>query len=183
MRRASRCRRSISSQVGEIYFVRDGHHRVSVLAALGRTDIDAYVTEVITRVDAERAINAHRPAAQEPRARVLRAGAAARGRAREIDAVGSVGLRGARPRASRRGDFGRCGPRRAARPQDDRRTVAGDRVPPGGRDAARGGPDRRPDRDRGLHAHRRRALQAAAHAHMERRRPPAGGRGQRRERR
>ncbi len=43
-------------RVGEIYFVRDGHHRVSVSRALGRTDIDAYVTEVVTRVDASRAI-------------------------------------------------------------------------------------------------------------------------------
>jgi hypothetical protein len=39
-------------KVGELYFVRDGHHRVSVAAALGRSDIDAYVTEVVTRVDA-----------------------------------------------------------------------------------------------------------------------------------
>jgi hypothetical protein len=39
-------------RVGELYFVRDGHHRVSVAAALGRIDIDAYVTEVVTRVDA-----------------------------------------------------------------------------------------------------------------------------------
>jgi hypothetical protein len=30
--------------------VRDGHHRVSVAKSLGRTDIDAYVTEVNTRV-------------------------------------------------------------------------------------------------------------------------------------
>ena len=29
-------------RIGEIYFVRDGHHRVSVARALGRTDIDAY---------------------------------------------------------------------------------------------------------------------------------------------
>jgi hypothetical protein len=43
-------------KIGEIYFVRDGHHRVSVSRALGRTDIDAYVTEVITRVGADRAI-------------------------------------------------------------------------------------------------------------------------------
>lgn len=43
-------------KVGEIYFVRDGHHRVSVASALGRTDIDAYVTEVVTRVDAGGAI-------------------------------------------------------------------------------------------------------------------------------
>jgi hypothetical protein len=43
-------------QVGELYFVRDGHHRVSVARALARTDIDAYVTEVVTRIDAGRAI-------------------------------------------------------------------------------------------------------------------------------
>jgi hypothetical protein len=43
-------------KVGEIYFVRDGHNRISVARALGRTDIDAYVTEVVTRVDADRAI-------------------------------------------------------------------------------------------------------------------------------
>jgi hypothetical protein len=43
-------------RVGELYFVRDGHHRVSVARALGRADIDAYVTEVVTRVDAGRAM-------------------------------------------------------------------------------------------------------------------------------
>jgi hypothetical protein len=43
-------------RIGEIYFVRDGHHRVSVSRALGRTDIDAYVTEVITRVGVDRTI-------------------------------------------------------------------------------------------------------------------------------
>ncbi len=43
-------------KLGEIYFVRDGHHRVSVACALGRTDIDAYVTEVVTRVSADRTI-------------------------------------------------------------------------------------------------------------------------------
>jgi ParB-like nuclease domain len=43
-------------RIGEIYFVRDGHHRVSVARALGRTDIDAYVTEVVTKVGAEQAI-------------------------------------------------------------------------------------------------------------------------------
>lgn len=40
-------------KVGEIYFVRDGHHRVSVASALGLDDIDAYVTEVVTELDAE----------------------------------------------------------------------------------------------------------------------------------
>jgi hypothetical protein len=39
-------------QIGEIYFVRDGHHRISVARALGRTDIDAIITEVHTRVGA-----------------------------------------------------------------------------------------------------------------------------------
>jgi hypothetical protein len=43
-------------RVGQIYFVRDGHHRVSVARALGRTDIDANVTEVVTRIDAQQAI-------------------------------------------------------------------------------------------------------------------------------
>ena len=43
-------------RIGQIYFVRDGHHRVSVARALGRGDIDAMVTEVVTRVGAERAI-------------------------------------------------------------------------------------------------------------------------------
>jgi hypothetical protein len=43
-------------RIGQIYFVRDGHHRVSVGRALGHTDINADVTEVVTRVGAERAI-------------------------------------------------------------------------------------------------------------------------------
>jgi hypothetical protein len=43
-------------RVGEIYFVRDGHHRVSVARALGRTDIDGYVTDVVTGVGADRTI-------------------------------------------------------------------------------------------------------------------------------
>ncbi|WP_051324257.1 ParB N-terminal domain-containing protein [Candidatus Solirubrobacter pratensis] len=37
-------------QVGDLYFVRDGHHRVSVAKSLGHEDIDAYVTEVTTRL-------------------------------------------------------------------------------------------------------------------------------------
>jgi hypothetical protein len=38
-------------QIGELYFVRDGHHRVSVAKSQGRKDIDAYVTEVMTRLE------------------------------------------------------------------------------------------------------------------------------------
>jgi hypothetical protein len=40
-------------RVGDIHFVRDGHHRVSVARALGRDMIDAYVVEVVTRVSAQ----------------------------------------------------------------------------------------------------------------------------------
>ncbi|MDQ4096724.1 MAG: chromosome partitioning protein ParB [Actinomycetota bacterium] len=36
-------------RVGELHFVKDGHHRVSVAGALGRDTIDAYVNEIITR--------------------------------------------------------------------------------------------------------------------------------------
>jgi hypothetical protein len=37
-------------RVGDLHFVRDGHHRVSVAGAQGRTHIDAYVIEVQTKV-------------------------------------------------------------------------------------------------------------------------------------
>lgn len=39
-------------RVGELHFVSDGHHRVSVAHALGLDTIDAYVTEVRTRLSA-----------------------------------------------------------------------------------------------------------------------------------
>src|SRR4051794_16551143 len=39
-------------KVGEIYFVRDGHHRVSVARALGETTIEAHVRVVQTAVGA-----------------------------------------------------------------------------------------------------------------------------------
>ena len=38
-------------KVGDFYFVRDGHHRVSVAGALGFADINALVTQVITEAD------------------------------------------------------------------------------------------------------------------------------------
>lgn len=44
-------------KVGEVFFVRDGHHRVSVSRALGRADIDAVVTEVVTEVAAAGAVS------------------------------------------------------------------------------------------------------------------------------
>jgi hypothetical protein len=36
-------------RIGELHFVKDGHHRVSVARALGHKDINAYVTEVVTQ--------------------------------------------------------------------------------------------------------------------------------------
>jgi hypothetical protein len=46
-------------RVGDVHFVKDGHHRVSVARSLGLHDIDAYVTEVLTRVGADRALRVH----------------------------------------------------------------------------------------------------------------------------
>jgi hypothetical protein len=44
-------------RVGELHFVRDGHHRVAVARAQGRNTIDARVVEVVTRVPADRSIS------------------------------------------------------------------------------------------------------------------------------
>jgi hypothetical protein len=43
-------------RVGDMHFVKDGHHRVSVARAQGRTHIDAYVTDVQTKVGADAGI-------------------------------------------------------------------------------------------------------------------------------
>jgi hypothetical protein len=43
-------------RIGELHFVKDGHHRVSVARAFGHKDINAYVTEVLTEVGADRTI-------------------------------------------------------------------------------------------------------------------------------
>jgi len=40
-------------QVGDLYFVADGHHRVSIALTTGQKTIDAYVTEVLTAVPAD----------------------------------------------------------------------------------------------------------------------------------
>jgi hypothetical protein len=71
-------------KVGDLYFVRDGHHRVSVAKSLGRQDIDAYVVEIQTRVrlgadlrvgdlplkDHERLFRERVPLGREERARI-----------------------------------------------------------------------------------------------------------------
>jgi hypothetical protein len=43
-------------RIGDLHFVSDGHHRVSVARALGHDVIDAYVTEVVTELGAEKEI-------------------------------------------------------------------------------------------------------------------------------
>jgi hypothetical protein len=40
-------------RVGDLHFVQDGHHRVSIALATGQTSIDAYVTEIVTAVPAK----------------------------------------------------------------------------------------------------------------------------------
>jgi hypothetical protein len=43
-------------RIGDLHFVKDGHHRVSVARGMGLDKIDAYVTEVITALGAGREI-------------------------------------------------------------------------------------------------------------------------------
>jgi hypothetical protein len=43
-------------KVGDVYFVRDGHHRVSVARTLGRREIEGRVIEVTTKVGADRGL-------------------------------------------------------------------------------------------------------------------------------
>jgi len=43
-------------RIGEVHFVKDGHHRVSIARAQGLPDIDAYVTEIHTELGADRRI-------------------------------------------------------------------------------------------------------------------------------
>ena len=43
-------------RIGDLHFVKDGHHRVSVARAQGRQDIDAQVTEVKTAIEPEQAL-------------------------------------------------------------------------------------------------------------------------------
>jgi hypothetical protein len=44
-------------RVGQLHFVRDGHHRVAVARAQGNDEIDAHVVEVVTRVPADPSIS------------------------------------------------------------------------------------------------------------------------------
>jgi hypothetical protein len=46
-------------RLGEMHFVRDGHHRVSVARAMHQATIEADVTEIVTEVGAGRDIRPH----------------------------------------------------------------------------------------------------------------------------
>ena len=54
-------------RLGDLHFVKDGHHRVSVARAAGQKTIEAYVTEVLTRAPAT-GISRRRPAEKPPAA-------------------------------------------------------------------------------------------------------------------
>ena len=43
-------------RIGELHFVKDGHHRVSVARALGYDSIEAWVTEIVTELGADTTI-------------------------------------------------------------------------------------------------------------------------------
>jgi hypothetical protein len=43
-------------RIGELHFVKDGHHRVSVAQAMGHQVIEAWVTEIVTELGADRTI-------------------------------------------------------------------------------------------------------------------------------
>ena len=92
-------------KIGEIYFVRDGHHRVSVACALGHKEIDAYVTEVITRVGADRTITlADLPLKSHERVFFERVPLPADARARS--SFRTHGISPSSPKASRHGATG-----------------------------------------------------------------------------
>ena len=64
-------------RVGDLHFVLDGHHRVSIAMAAGAKTIDAYVTEVLTRLPAA-GIRGRRDLPSESRERTSPGGAPGR---------------------------------------------------------------------------------------------------------
>ncbi len=58
-------------QIDDVYFVRDGNHRVSVARQMGQTTIEAHVTELPTNIDLEPGMSAQEWDAAESYARFL----------------------------------------------------------------------------------------------------------------
>ena len=163
-------------RVGDLHFVRDGHHRVSVARALREKDINARVTEVRTRLGADSELQDAGPAAEGARARVPRARAAPARQGGADPALRRVALRAARHARRVLGLPRVAGARAGAlAPRTGGAVVRrGVRADPGR--AARGRPRRRRDRDRALPADRDAALPAAADARLVGRdRRAAGG--------
>ena len=96
-------------KIGDLYFVRDGHHRVSVAKSLGRDDIDAYVVEVTTRLR----LGERHCASPTCRSRTTSGCSASACRCRpsareRIAAHATRGTSACWPRRSRRGASARC---------------------------------------------------------------------------
>ena len=165
-------------RIGDLHFVKDGHHRVSVARAHGDTDIEAHVREVQTKLGAEHQLRLRDlplkkherqfhervplPPKQAERIKLSDEWRYAQ-LAMLVEAWGYrasherghllVTLRDGRAVVPRGVRAGRPGPARRRR-------------------------RRRGDRDRALHAARDAALPAAAHARVDRRDArPAAGRG------
>ena len=171
-------------RIGELHFVKDGHHRVSVARALGHEVIDAYVTEVSPSSGADRAIRlADLPLKSHQRLFFERVPLPAGGARREIklsdewryaalaEAVEAWGFRA----IQERGEL--LTPRRGRRDRGSTRSTSP--VVEMLREAEL---IRRGDGDRGLHARVAPALPDPAHARMGRRGDrggPAGARGAR----
>ena len=95
-------------KIGDLYFVRDGHHRVSVAKSLGRDDIDAYVVEVTTRLRlGEDTLVSDLPLKDHERLFRERVPLPRRGAARGSRSA-TRGTSGCSPRRSRRGASARC---------------------------------------------------------------------------
>ena len=105
---ASRCRRSRSTRSATCYFVRDGHHRVSVAKSLGREDIDAYVIEVQTRVRLGRDVRVGDLPLKDHERLFRERVPLGRERARPDRASATRGTSAGSPRPSRRGASARC---------------------------------------------------------------------------
>ena len=82
-------------RIGELHFVKDGHHRVSVARELGHEVIEAYVTEVITELGADLAIRMHDLALKSHERLFFERVPLEPEERSQIEAVGRVALRGA----------------------------------------------------------------------------------------
>ena len=156
-------------RIGDLHFVKDGHHRVSIAIATGQKTIDAYVTEILTAVPArgirhrgdllfksyERIFRSRVPLSPQAYAKISVTDPWSYAQLGE-----AVEAWGFRMMQHEHKFSDRC----RGRPPVVRR-----RVHAGGADAARGRPGRFLDRRRGLPDNRPGAIPADAHPRVERR--------------